>query len=318
MIKNLIFESSNKVNDCMTFSTRLHKIKNSNNLNLLIDVNSSETIITNENFTSHEGDVDFYKEEYQSNKYIEEDNFENFGKTNEINLFDQPSNSYYLDSSKINQEIYIYKTLLIIKTISSNYTLQHQIRRKKIFLPPSKFNTTLLIDLDETLVYTDFAQKYKKHDYVYEGVYHDVNLKVGINFRPGLMKFLNFISQNFEVVLYTSAMKTYADIVLKIIDPEDKYFSYKLYREQCIDINNGFIIKNLKIIANRSKDKLFIIDNNLLNFYSNLCNGYLIPSFYNNPFDDELMILQDFLKKTDLKRELILKFQFQDRIDNTL
>ena len=137
MIKNLIFESSNKVNDCMTFSTRLHKIKNSNNLNLLIDVNSSETIITNENFTSHEGDVDFYKEEYQSNKYIEEDNFENFGKTNEINLFDQPSNSYYwrclCSKHTINRRsFYNNKILYNFGGLKSPFNFQCNFTKKKV------------------------------------------------------------------------------------------------------------------------------------------------------------------------------------------
>ena len=175
-----------------------------------------------------------------------------------------------------------------MKKIPLNSSIFNQIQLKKKFLPPTKFKQTLLLDLDETLIYTDFSQKYEKHDYVYEGLLGDVYGKVGINFRPGLKKFLEFTSKNFEVVLFTSAIKYYADKVLELIDPERTLFSYRLYREDCIDICDYFKIKDLRILGNRQIDNLFLIDNNLINMYSQLNNGYLIPSFYNDEFDNEL------------------------------
>ena len=47
--------------------------------------------------------------------------------------------------------------------------------------------------------------------------------------RPGVNKFLTELSQYFEIVIYTAALKDYADWILNSIDRK-KVISHRLYR----------------------------------------------------------------------------------------
>lgn len=70
--------------------------------------------------------------------------------------------------------------------------------------PEQENNTyTLVLDLDETLV-------------------HFMYTPSGGTFliRPYCFKFLELMSKYFEIVIFTAAMKEYADSILDIIDPE--------------------------------------------------------------------------------------------------
>ena len=59
---------------------------------------------------------------------------------------------------------------------------------------------TLVLDLDETLIH--FQQAQDEND---EGFYM---------IRPGCNKFLNELSQKYEIVVFTAAMPDYADWIL--------------------------------------------------------------------------------------------------------
>jgi len=145
-----------------------------------------------------------------------------------------------------------------------------------------------------------------RHDYVYDG-------RIGVNFRPGLKNFLEFVSRNFEVVLFTSATEEYANKVLEIIDPKHTIFSYKLYRQHCSQIGSFSTTKDLSILSNRDVDSIFLIDNNILNMVNQIDNGYLIPSFYDDSSDRELSKLQKFLEDSvNIKASLREKFRFSE------
>ena len=59
--------------------------------------------------------------------------------------------------------------------------------------------------------------------------------------RPYLRQFLDYCSKFCELILFTASRREYADEILKTFDPEDKYFSYKLYRESCTFVNGNYI-----------------------------------------------------------------------------
>ena len=82
------------------------------------------------------------------------------------------------------------------------------------------------------------------------------------------------------------------------------------------DICNYFIVKDLSIIANRSIENIILVDNNLINMYNQLNNGYLIPSFYNDETDIELIKLEQFLEKNDIDiiNGLKEKFNFDEKL----
>ena len=82
------------------------------------------------------------------------------------------------------------------------------------YLPPAKDPAayTLVLDLDETLVH-----------------YYEVNGEGSFRVRPGCDKFLQEMSEMYEVVIFTAAMQDYADWVLDSID-KNKRISFRLYR----------------------------------------------------------------------------------------
>jgi len=124
--------------------------------------------------------------------------------------------------------------------------------------------------------------------------------------RPYLKEFLSTISKEFEVVIFTASKKDYADLVLNAIDPENKFFSHRLYRESNLFIKNGVFVKDLRIVANRDLKNCVIVENNILSFSNQLSNGILVPSFFDNPNDNYLSCLIGYLMNEILNCDDVL------------
>lgn len=231
-----------------------------------------------------------------------------------VNLFDHEENSieiiekYYKDVSENNtltQNLYIENNLILIKRLSLN-ELNCDLIHQKVFLPISRHLYTICIDLDETLIHADFKLELDDPDFIFEGKIEDKNGILPIFLRPGLSSFLERISNEFELILFTSSTKEYADIMLSLIDPQRKYFKTRLYRDNCIE-KKGFLLKDLRVLTNRQLDKIILIDNNLINMSPQLNNSYLISSFYNDKSDNELNKLGDLLCQNSRNLERFLK-----------
>lgn len=52
--------------------------------------------------------------------------------------------------------------------------------------------------------------------------------------RPFLLHALEKLSEMYEMIVFTAGMQEYADHILDKIDPENKYFARRLYRQDCI------------------------------------------------------------------------------------
>jgi len=141
-----------------------------------------------------------------------------------------------------------------------------------------------------------------------------------VSFRPYLIEFLEKTSQNFELVLYTASnvssppislcpcevcnlnfvclffvQEIYADEVIKLFDPEDKYFSHRLYRQHCLQVSESLYVKDLSRLG-RDLSKTIIVDNSIHAFGYQITNGVPIPSFYGQTWDHELQMLVSILK----------------------
>ena len=140
--------------------------------------------------------------------------------------------------------------------------------------------------------------------------------------RPGVNKFLTELSQYFEIVIYTAALKDYADWILNSIDRK-KVISHRLYRQHTLRKKN-YAIKNLNLIG-REIEKTIIIDNIGENFeHTNPDNGLQIVSWYDDLDDTELDKYIPFLKEMVLRkipdvREVISKYRYDfDSFVNSL
>ena len=79
----------------------------------------------------------------------------------------------------------------------------------------------LVLDLDETLVY---AHRLAPDETPVGTLIHVRGTPYDVVPRPGLKFFLNMALKNFIIYLYTMGDSDYAHAVLKVIDPESKYF----------------------------------------------------------------------------------------------
>ena len=121
-----------------------------------------------------------------------------------------------------------------------------------------------------------------------------------------MTEFLDRMSRKFELVVFTAARQDYADMILIKIDPEGKFISHRLYRQHC-DLIDGamanwkkdFHVKSLKIITNRKKEDLLIIDNLVYSYAFDIENGIPIKGYISGKNDFELEYLAEAL--SDLK-----------------
>ena len=174
----------------------------------------------------------------------------------------------------------------------------------------SKNKKVLLLDLDETLIHADFEEEFIedeaiKYDAVikffpkvenYEQNIENEECSVGIFVRNGVNEFLREVSKHFYVGIFTASVKEYADAVISFLDPENKYIKFRLYRNNCINFNNCFTIKDLKIFKDYDLKKTVLLDNSIYSFSNQLSNGILINSFYHDKSDMELYNVLNYLK----------------------
>ena len=150
---------------------------------------------------------------------------------------------------------------------------------KPPFLKPisKKYKYTLVLDLDETLVH-----------------YISDNDSAYIQIRPGAEEFIKDLSEYYEIIIFTAALKNYADLVIEGIDP-DGVISDRLYRQHTVGVGNA----NIKDLDKLGRDikHVIIIDNFLENFSLQPQNGLNILDFEGNEYDEEL----DYLKKDLIK-----------------
>ena len=181
-----------------------------------------------------------------------------------------------------------------------------KIDERKQVLGPNIHKFTLIIDLDETLIHSDFNKQFEgEYDHIINFTHEGELISIPLILRPGLMDFLDFCNQHFEICIFTASRKEYADCILNFLDPYNQIFKYRFYREDCISIKGKIFLKDLRIFTNRYQENIIIIDNSLYSFANQLSNGILITSFYNNEKDKELINLKKYLKNiVDLDKDI--------------
>ena len=135
----------------------------------------------------------------------------------------------------------------------------------------------LVLDLDETIS-------------------HSLKLNFGYYFllRPGVTDFLTELSELYEIIIFTSSPQIYADNILDKIDEKGNLISHRLYKPHVI-FERGKSVKKLNLIG-RDLNKIIFVDNMKSNAKYNPKNLYLIPTWTDDIYDDELFKLKNKLK----------------------
>lgn len=154
----------------------------------------------------------------------------------------------------------------------------HKVKLKKPLLPEIRSDReyTLVLDLDETLIHFEENS---------DGTSQFL-------LRPYAQNFIKEVSKYFEVVIFTAALKDYADYILDRLDTE-KAITHRLYRNNCTFSDNVYQ-KDLTKLG-RDLAKTIIVDNNAENFQLQPENGIYIKSWYNDPSCEALQRLAPLL-----------------------
>lgn len=85
-------------------------------------------------------------------------------------------------------------------------------------------------------------------------------------------------------------------MVLDHLDPRHEYIQHRLFRESCVQTEEGVYVKDLRVLANRDLKDVILVDNAAYSFGFQIDNGIPILPFYDNYNDKELKILTEYLK----------------------
>ena len=222
----------------------------------------------------------FFYDYYRIPEYYNFDDlytiFDNFlSQSNYIN-----NNSIYNHNTFLNNYNQIkYRDFSLFK-----YNAQNQ-----SFLPPIKkcYKYTLVLDLDETLVY---CRK--------DSMNHNKSFsKNQLIMRPGLLEFLHKMKQIYELVLFSLGTCTYVNNIVNIIEKNEKFFEYILYRQHAT-YNDNIYIKNLSLLG-RDLKNIIIVDDIPEVFKLHKNNGICIKPFYGDVVGERntLKFLGNILQK---------------------
>ena len=156
---------------------------------------------------------------------------------------------------------------------------------------------TLILDLDETLIYSQINFNYKINN-IKNNNNKIILPKTSLILRPGLHEFLHDMKLLYELIIFSSGTSEYVDPIIKTIEKDEKYFDYILYRDNMYVDEKGDMIKNLNLIG-RNLNSIIIIDDISKNFKYHKENGICIRPFCGNINTDNktLKTLNNVLQK---------------------
>ncbi|SJM85210.1 probable Mitochondrial import inner membrane translocase subunit TIM50 [Zygosaccharomyces bailii] len=143
--------------------------------------------------------------------------------------------------------------------------------------PPYQRPLTLVITLEDFLVHSEWSQKYGWRTAK----------------RPGCDYFLGYLSQYYEIVLFSSNYMMYSEKICEKLDPIHAFVSYNLFKEHCV-YKDGIHIKDISKL-NRDPGKVVMIDTDP-NCYKLQPENAIPAEAWNGHPDDGLLQLIPFLE----------------------
>ena len=198
----------------------------------------------------------------------------------------------HIDLNKFFNETFLRSKTRIVNAITASPS---KISIPYMKSPPCK-KFTLVLDLDETMIHFHYDLK------------TDPTLSHGIiQYRPGLFEFLQNVSPYFELVVFTIAMKDYADSVIDSIEKSNTFFDLRLYREHAKIHQNDFV----KDLTNLGRDlsKVIIVDDKPFNYTLQKENGIAIRPYWGSDSDTKndlalvnlIPVLLEIIKSEDVR-----------------
>ena len=163
-----------------------------------------------------------------------------------------------------------------------------ELAAKQVFLGPTTKRYTLVLDIDKTLVYTGPMSATGKET--------NDGKEYILTVRPYAVELIERLSPKFEIIIFTSADDQYAKQVYDYFNGTNGYLSGLFTKTSCIALKEGYIVKDLRIFADRALDKMLIVDDSILSFAFQLENGVPVVPYDGSADDEELLRLAFYLE----------------------
>ena len=217
------------------------------------------------------------------------------------------ANAYYSVQSNFDEEEAKSQALYnhYIFTVSNKITKElHKAYNYILYPPVTKFlpdepplrpellRKTLVLNFEGTLYAKDFS----------------AGSGVLIHLRPGFKKFIDKMSQLYDIVLYSNEDTAFMNEVIQTIDPYQRYFMWNLGREFFTMMPDGGY-KDLRFL-NRDPKKFIVVDFTTDNYLNNKENVITIDKYHGEMEDNGLKELGLFLEHCaaqnikDVRREI--------------
>ena len=232
-----------------------------------------------------------------------------FLKTINANSYDK-INIFFKEN--IYRENYEFCSLLASSLIKNNLLSANKMQPRRPYIKhPNNNKYSLVLDLDETLIYLD---KIKDKN--------NGTLKI----RPGTFSFLEKMKNYFEIIIFSEAEQNYVDLIINSLEENNTYFDY-IFCRQYTTVQNEEFIKDLSNLGRNLSD-IIIVDNMPQNFRLQKENGIYIKPFWGTDYEDDVLFslanilskiaeeggdLRDGIKK--YKNDIILNISFSYKDD---
>lgn len=169
----------------------------------------------------------------------------------------------------------------------------------KAALPPpahdKRNKLTVVLDLDETLVVA-FRQGASPAALQRPGCFElqclpaagPVAERIIVYQRPHLQEFLQRLATFADVVVFTAGLPSYAEPLVKALDPQGNLFSAALYRGATLGTSSRDYVKDLAVLG-RDLRRAVLVDNNPFSFLLQPLNGIPVAPYNGDAADTALM-----------------------------
>lgn len=175
--------------------------------------------------------------------------------------------------------------------------------------------TTLVLDLDETLVHSTL-EPCEESDFTFPVHFNLREHTIYVRCRPYLKEFLERVASMFEIIIFTASQSIYAEQLLNVLDPKRRLFRHRVYRDSCVYVEGNYL-KDLTVLG-RDLSRVVIVDNSPQAFGFQLDNGVPIESWFDDPNDKELLALLPFLESLvgveDVRPFIATKFNLRQKV----
>ena len=136
---------------------------------------------------------------------------------------------------------------------------QLQSRRQTLFI--GLFDVLLSVFLEEETASIP-AEYLERADFSSCVPAEEVMNRILVYKRPGLDEFLTKTARKYEVCVWTQACRSFAEPLIKAIDPKGQLISKCLFREHCTLDEARCAFKDIFRISDRSREHILLVDHN--------------------------------------------------------